>query len=325
MSRIIQFQGQRAAEAHLDNVQLNIDPIVTDLVLGQPGPGEMPGARILKPVTTSAWNFQYRQNDLNRLKRYDTERGMRQPIKTGDFRYSMVSASLKRFSFGTLRDVDELLNAHPSLGLREACGRFSKTIVDMDLERRRRDLLVTAGNYDSGNTLAISAGSEWNSAGGDSKSDVRSMLAVISGKTGLRYNQISVFLSDTSLQAALEDPIFNATRSNWTADTADEQALQRYWGSGPVWSMNPVEADDDGVVSPMYGDVAILYYNSGVAGVDTMDGDLTFGCDFRYNGGVASKPFYNDLVTSWMFPWTAYDYPAITTNFSGALITNCAA
>ena len=27
MSRIIQFQGQRAAESHLDNVQLNIDPI----------------------------------------------------------------------------------------------------------------------------------------------------------------------------------------------------------------------------------------------------------------------------------------------------------
>jgi hypothetical protein len=51
MSRVIQFQGQRAAESHLDNVQLNIDPIVTDLVLGQPGPGEMPGARILKSVT----------------------------------------------------------------------------------------------------------------------------------------------------------------------------------------------------------------------------------------------------------------------------------
>ena len=31
MSRVIQFQGQRAAESHLDNVQLNIDPIVTDL------------------------------------------------------------------------------------------------------------------------------------------------------------------------------------------------------------------------------------------------------------------------------------------------------
>ncbi len=322
MSRVIQFQGQRAAESHLDNVQLNVDPIVTDLVLGQPGPGEMPGARILKNVTAPAWNFQYRQNDKNRLKRYDTERGMRQPIKTADFRYSMVSASLKRFSFGTLRDVDEIQNAHPSLGLREACSRFAKTIVDMDLERRRRDLLVTGANYDSGNTLAIASGSEWNTAGGDSKSDIRSMLAVISGKTGLRYNQIGVFLPDSSLQAALEDPIFIATRSNWTADTADEMALQRYWGSGPVWSMNPVEVDDADDVQPMYGDVAILYYNSGVSGVDTMDGDLTFGVDFTWNGGVASKPFYDEKHTSWMFPWTAYDYPAIVTNFSGALITN---
>lgn len=320
--RVIQFQGQRAAEAHLENVQLNIDPIVTDLVLGQPGPGVMPGERILKPISTQAWNFQYRQNDKERLKRFDTERGMRQPYKTADFRYTMVSAALKRFSFATLRDVDELTNAHPSLGLREACGRFSKTIVDMDLERRRRDLLVASGSYDSGNTLAIGSGSEWNTAGGDSRTDIRSMLAVISGKTGLTYKQISVFLSDASLQAALDDPLFNAARSNYTTDTADEAALQRYWGSGPVWSANPVEVTDAGVVTPMYGDVAILYYNSGVSGVDTMDGDLTFGASFNWNGGVASKPFYKEDITSWMFPWTAYNYPAITTDFAGALITN---
>lgn len=321
---IFDFMGQRALTNPMSDVQMGIDPVLTDIVLGTPQVAAYPGSQILRPITAPAFTFSYNSFGNERFEAIDTERAMRAPIKHGEFRATQETGRLKRFSFGTLRDQDELSNAHPSYGLMEKCAAYSRSIVETDIERRRRDLLVTAANYDTGNTLAIGAGSEWDAAGGDSKADVTAMVNMIASKTGLQPSQLEVFLGFEALQAAKMDPVFNAVRGNYDANMPTVGALQAYWGTGRVWSANPIDVTN-GVVSFMYGDVAIIYYPGDASLYDTSWGDLTFGVDFTWNRGVASKPFYLDQHTSWFFPWTNYSNPAIINNTAGALITNCAA
>ena len=321
--REFSMNGMRAIESPIENVQNGVSPLITDLVLGQPQATFFPGSKILRPITAPNFVFQYSTWGTERLERYETERAMRAPIKHGSFKVDQVPAKLKRFSFGTLRDLDEISNAHPSLSLTEKCTAFSKTIVDMDIERRKRDLLLATGSYAAGNTLAIAGGSEWDTAGGDSKSNIQTVAKAICRKTGLQMEQLSVFLSWEALTAAKLDPIFIASRMNYDASTPTLAALQEYWGVGPVWSANPIEIDENGDLVPMYGDVAIIYYPGNAPDYDTNWGDLTFGVDFKWNKGVASTPFILPQHTSYFFPWTDYANPAIINGNAGGLITNC--
>ena len=133
-----------------------------------------------------------------------------------------------------------------------------------------------------------------------------------------------VFLSLASFEAAKDDPVFLTARHNFDTRIATESVLAEYWGVGGEWTANPVEVAA-GVVTSMYGDVAIIYYPGTGAQMDTGYGDLDFGRTFRYNRGVASRPWYNNEDTTWSFPWTDYALHRITNNASAALITNCAA
>jgi hypothetical protein len=318
------MRGLRAMENPLADGQMGVNPILTDLVLGQPQVLTFPGQRILRPITAPARLFQYEKWGNERLKAFDTERALRADIKHGDFQVTQETSFLKRFSFGVLKDVDELGNAAPNYEMASKSAAFARTIVEMDIERRRRDLLIATSSYASGHVTTLTGGSEWDSAGGDSKSNIRDAAKLICAKTGLQMEQLSVFLTYGALEAAKEDPLFLASRMNFDASTPTVSALQEYWGIGPVWSANPIEADGDSDtdIVAMYGDVAIIYYPGGAAGYDKTWGDLTFGVDFKWNKGVASTPFYLPQKTSWFYPWTDYSNPAIINVNAAALIKN---
>lgn len=319
------LSGYRAIESPLADAQMGVNPILTELVLGQPQVLTFPGQRILRPITAPARLFQYQAWGNERLKAFDTERALRAEIKHGDFRVSQETGFLKRFSFGVLKDQDELANAAPSYGMSEKSSAFSRTIVEMDIERRRRDLLLASSSYAAGHVTTLGAGSEWDAAGGDSKANIRDIGKLICAKTGLQMEQLEVFLTYGALEAAKEDPLFLASRMNYDASTPTVAALQEYWGMGNVWSANPIEADGDSDtdIVAMYGDCAIVYYPGNAAGYDTSWGDLTFGVDFKWNKGVASSPFYIQNRTSWFFPWTDYSNPAIINVNAAGIVKNC--
>lgn len=324
-SGIFTFEGQRVAENPIINVMLGNDALVTELVLGTPQDLRLPGESILPPITVDGYQFKWTKLGVEHLKQIDTERGMRAPIAHGDWRAETEGAILKRFSFRVLKDADEISNAEPSLRIRERSAMLARRIVRLDIERRRRDILMASGTYPVANVLAIAGGSEWNTANGDSRADVRSMVNSIVTSTGVMPEELVVWLSLAAFEAAKDDPVFLAVRSNFTADTPDEVALARYWGVGRVWTSNPVELKDDGTVGAMYSDSALIYWPGTGSAYDTEYGDFRFGATFTWNRGVASTPYYDNTITSWSFPWTDYALPKVITPGAAALITNCAA
>lgn len=315
--------GMRAMPSPLAALQ-TIDPILTELALGQPQMGIMPGAQILKRITAPAMTFQFPRYGVERLKSYDTERSMRAPIKHAEFGVEMESGTLKRFSFSALWDQDELANADGWLNLASRSVEFARGIVEMDIERRRRNLLIDPASYPVGNVVAIGAGNEWGTVGGNFKSNVDTVVAAIIAATGLQRSSLKMFLPNQSLEAAKQDVVFNAARANYNVNPPTIEELRAYVDIGQIWTANPVEADDADVVSPMYPDVAIIYFDGNTPDFGAMNdwGTFTFGVDFTWNKGVASAPWYDPLHTSTHYPWTNYSNPAILTPASGGLITN---
>lgn len=320
------YDGVRATENPIVNVQLGTDPMVTQLVLGQPQAVRFPGMEILRPISVDAWTFKYTVYGKEHLGHFDTRRGMRAPIRHTDWKVSTVTEGLERYSFSTVRDQDELNNAAPSLAVRERSATLSRRIVEMDIERKIRDLLLdSTTGYAANHIITLGAGNEWDDAtNGDSKASIRTLSKQIAVDTGLQPADMHVFLPMAALEAAKDDPTFLAIRANWTSDISDEMALAKYWGVGRVWSANPVEIDTsspDDVVA-MYGDTAIVYYPGDAAGYDTTYGDLHFGATFKWNKGVASTPWYDNKTTSWYFPWTDYAKEAVTNYLCGGLVLN---
>lgn len=322
---VFMIDGARAAENPLINVQLQNDPTITALVLGTPQDLRLPGELILQPIKVDAWQFKWTRLGNEHLEQIDTERGLRAPIKHGDWKASVETDILRRFSFRILKDQDELTNAEPTLNIRERSALLARRIVRLDIERRRRALLLNTASYPGANVKTIASGSEWNTANGDSKSDVREVVSAIVTSTGVMPDEIQCWLSLASFEAAKADPVYMAIRSNWTDTMPDEAALAKYWGIGKITVSNPVELKADKTVGSMYGDCALFWWSGAGSAWDTEYGDFRFGGTFGWNRGVASAPYYDNTTTSWSFPWTDYANPKIITPGAGGLILNCSA
>lgn len=305
-------------------------PLLTDLVLGTPtNTVQVARGGILKNIS-APYEFSYRTIGKERLRRIDTRRNMRQPFGTSDYTYSTSTAKLVRYGHAGEADRDEIAIASNLLRMTEMKYYQARMAVELNIEQVAADLLTTTTNYPATHRLAIGAGSEWDAAGGDSLANVQSMLAVIEDDTGLSRQDLTIFLGAQSARAALSDPVFLARRvytSGANAPTAS--ALADYWGVGKVWSANPVTAEEDGTITRMYSDVAIIYYDGGPTVQQYEDkslvGDLVFGVNFTFNRGVVQPAFYEERNTTWMFPWENWSLPKILNSYAGAIITNCAA
>lgn len=307
--------------------QLNVDYMVTALLEGTPSRRTLPGASIFTNVPVGNWAFQWTRMKNERMRPYEAKRAMRAATRTVDFGWETLEGKLSRYSLAASADTDELNNAHPSLALRQKKASFARMLVEMEMEREKRDLLVTATNYPASHRLAIGAGDEWNTINGDSRDNVRSMADAVGADTGIMLNELTVFLGYEAYQAAIEDPIFLASRSNYNADTPDLAALARFWGVARVWTARPVEFDTEGTtLSDMYGDIAILYPEPSIfnqSDWDTEYGDYVFAVNFAYNKGIAQQAWFDELHTTWYFPYHAYSSPKIVNNTVAAIITNC--
>lgn len=310
----------------MKNVQAGIDPIVTKLVVGAPRRRTFPSQFFMRDIEVDAWNFQYNQYGYEAWEDIDTERAMRAEITTSDAEFQTNVGKLRRFTHALKRDEDELKNAAPSLRLRELLAFQARFKVQMNIERIIRNLITTVTNYPVSHRLAIAGGAEWDAAGGNSRADIREMSQTIASDTGVSIEDVSWFLSELSLTAALSDPIFLAARHNYDTDTPDRMALARYWGVREITSANPIEYTSGGVVSPMYGDVAVGYVkNIDGEDWDTEYGEFDFAVNFKWNRGTALEAWYERKETTWWFPWQDYSNPKIINNKLGAIITNTSA
>lgn len=314
--------GQR--DALIDKVQLNVNPVVTSLVLGTPRRRTMPGMRLLRPVSVDSVNFQYVTFDNKHLQDVDAERAMRAEITSIDWDATTASAKLRRFTKKVKKDKDEIRNAHPSLRIQELSALMARRTVEMSMEKVIRDVVIdtTPGNtYASGHIFNLTNGFD-DPVNGDSKTAVRTAAATISADTGAQIGELSVYLPEISFNAAVDDPLFLEKRGNFSTVLPTAADLAAYWGVKEVWTANPVQASGTGIAA-MYSDIAVVYFDGVGQDFDTEYGELVWGVSFKLNGGVALEAWYDNNTSSWNFPWEDWLLPKITNPKAAALLTNC--
>jgi hypothetical protein len=308
-----------------------VSPIITALVLGQPA---LPGAADLffPRVPVPAPVFQLRQYDLSEFVAAETQRAFSAPYKFEEMTGVLKEASLKRYSFAGRADVDQIkiatgVGGDPKFQMRRAA--IGKRKVDLTREVLAADILSATGTYPAGHTLAISAGSEWNAAGGDSQTDISTASDAILSKTAAARDTLYVGLSSSAFNAALQDPVFKAQRVYTSAAFPGEEDLRRYWGVAKVFHFNPIRSASPAigtVPTSIYSDIAIVYVPTlDAPNFDAENGGMVFGAGFSWNTGVANVPFYDNMTSSWYYPWTDWFDLEVISNGSGFLITNCAA
>jgi len=305
--------------------ELMASPVATNIILGTPHPIALPGLRILprKPVE---WKFRWYEWDKAHLKRRDTERPFGAPFKHDEFHSTFHDDSLKRYSWSSVRDVDEFKIADAPLDLQVKHGVYARMIVDANLERLRRDVILNAA-YPSDQIITLAPGDEFDSATGGAKGPIVELMNLICRRTGWSRNDLEIFMPFDTFEAALADPLFQAERratvNSAKNPTADE--LRAYYGSGPVWTANTLDATDADVVDQTWPDVTIIYGPGQIPEYDTEWGLPVFGRTFGWlKDGVANVPVpmgYPYSATA--YPWTDYQKALILTAGAGGKIINC--
>ena len=125
-------------ENPIESVQLDTDPMITDLVVGTPSRSDYPSSRLAKRITVPSWIFKYTTFGTEHLEDHDTERAMRAELKSSDWEADTATAKLRRFGWSITKDIDEITNAHPTLRIRERSASQAREIVTRDIETRLR-------------------------------------------------------------------------------------------------------------------------------------------------------------------------------------------
>lgn len=316
------------------NFQLNIDVPITGLVKGHPKLVTMLGEQICRAIEVPTYNFSYLVFNAARFIDKDSERAMRANFQTSGRTFDTEAAKLVRHGWASLADRDELINADAAqaalgipLNVRAKYATLARDIVDMSLEVKRAALIVAGSSYSSSSPdldVTLAGASEWDSAGGDSRVDIRALADTLAAANSLQIEHIEVFLTHKSFKAAQDDPTFIAARVNQSTETAGADELRSYWGVGRVTVGDGYNSTDGVTLTSLYGEVAILKVMQNLSEYDSREGELDSFVRFLWSrgAGIAVQPFFEKMMTSWVFPWEAWENAKTVNTKTAAIIRN---
>jgi hypothetical protein len=314
-----------------------LDPLVTDVVVSQPIRRMWFGEELFRQVRPKAIRFQYKVfGDEHRIVK-DARRALRAPIQSSERKVQLVPAQMERYSWATVRDVAELDNADATASLtggmslldRTLLAADSRIVVRLSIESARAAVVLDPASYSSSPDLddTLSSGSEFNDAtNGDSRVAVRSMASRLAGANGVSSLDLEAMITNETHDAIQEDPAFITYRSNGgnTASPTLEE-IAKYWGIGSVGLSDAYEFIPGTGQASLYGDILVLRIKKSLSAqydrnTGTGDSFVRFAWD-----GHARTAYYLDDITSWKFPWEAWELPVMVDPLAAAIIRNTAA
>lgn len=310
-------------------------PVISRAVLelGQPQSGAWPGTTLAPTVNQDTWIAEWFDRDReDHMVTLDNEGvwafGTKMPtIETSiNFRQTQMT---RRGAAGKIDDdLISIARRGSGFDLALELGLLAREVVELTVEEVVANLLTTPANY-AGNSTDL-AGSEWDAAGGDSLTDVDTVVdTLIAGNPGIGREHIHAVLTGQAKEAAYRDVAWAAARGGIEVNRPSTvEAIRNYWGIGRV-SWFDVHSKAAGAArfsaTSLYGDVAIFFVDTTLPGVPlrAQHGSFVFARRFSYTGGTARRsPFFREEFNSFFFPWVSYDHPQIINPGSGFLLEN---
>lgn len=338
----LSFPGIRARSLSQGDLTANfgggVNIPVREILLGQPSPIRYLGDDLFRPIP-AAWNFQYYKYGVENRALKSAERPMRAVIQASDARIDSVTGKLRRYTWASVYDMDEIAIANEAaravglpLNIQAKGARDARMIVNLAVEKARSVVALASASYSSSPDLddTLASGSEWDDpTNGDSRTSIRSMASRIAAANNVQIENIDVYLTHASFEAAQNDPVLLA-KLQYTggAITPDAATLAKYWGVGNVFvgdaHYNTTGAL--GAMTSMYGDVAILRVSRDLPQYDTTEGALDSFVAFQWSGPSGPlAPWLEEENSSWYFPYQAYEQAVTVNTAACGIIRNCKA
>lgn len=301
------------------------DGFTTALVVGQQTGRQGVAEEIFRPIGVDNVAFEYPTWNDEHLRQYNTLRGESQPYRHSDVEVSTTAAKLKRRSWAALQDIRTMRNATPSLRLSVKMAGLARRIVMMSEEFEVALLLNTTGTYTA--TTTITGGNEWDTANGAPLSDVQTAVDAICAATGLQPSDLKLMLTQTSWLALRNSPAYRgeAQYIKGAAGLTLEDA-RSFFGVGEVIVRNLIGlAAGATAVAPLYTDKAIVWAPGDEGDYDTEYGQARFAVRFGMNDGVATPPYFEESISSWVWPFDREGLYSVVNASAGYLILNTAA
>lgn len=313
--------GQLQAAA-VDTHQVVV-PMSTAIELGTPqvSMARWFGQIVMPELPRQTWKVQVPSWGDEHLDVYETERGWGADRERADFVLATVEYEMERHGLENGVDVDLLTIVDAGFRLQFRAVNFSRNGVDLSLERRKAILLGETTNYAASHTVDLT-GSEWNAAGGDSKSDIEAGITQLeSANPGFHRRHMRLALTEDAWAAAQEDPTWLAIRANFTDIHPDPvEAYRQYLGVLSVDVGDANVRNAAGTVVSMWGQIAILWIDPTVVGeLDDEWGTAVFSRLHVGQQQVFGPYFENRNTTQW-WPYDRRMLPILHNNDAAYLM-----
>ena len=318
--------GVRAENGLATQWNLGQDTLVSGIVRGTPFDQVFPGDMILPNVPTQGMSYLYPVLGLEHLELKDTARGLRAETHESSRSVTYATGTVQRDSWKVPVDVAEIAAAggvpgRPSFNLRRDNAFLARQIVKTAIEWKKRNLLVTPGNYAVSYDLSA-LGAQWGPTGtGD---PFVQLWTAITAMGSVQPSDLSLYVSRKALLGFFQSPVWRSTRAGTSAALSNDPSIElmrSFLGIKSIWTSNPTVANTAGGQDSMYDNVAILYLDTNL-GLNSRFGNYVPGKTFVWNDGVSAQSWYDENRTSWYESWNEWSGPVIIDNTKMILFTN---
>lgn len=301
----------------------------------------LPQARVVDPVLTTVAQG-YRNADLvgfslfpqvpvdlrggkvivfgkEAFKTYRTARSPGSAVKRIQIAYGSDSYALESHSLAAVVpwEIGHEAQSYPGIDLTSVSVQAVMQSMLLELELQQAKLATTAGNYATDNKLTLSGTSQWSSSSADPIAAIDSAREAIRSATGVYPNTL---LFGPTAWKAFKNNAAVTDRIKYTQRALVTEAIAANLVEIPnVVVGKGVAAADDGTMSDIWGNYAILAYTA----IGAMNAaQPSYGYTYRLRGNPSvDQPHYDPDTKSWIYPVTDERIPVQTGFDAGFLFS----
>ena len=235
-----------------------IDPILSNIALGYKN-SEFVGGIVCPRVPVQISGGQVLQFGkeafmARNLRRAPGARMHRIDLGYLGEKYALVQDGVEgKVPFEWLRDAAIV----PGIDLGTRAVNLTMRVLTLGLEIEQANLVTNAGLYDGNHTVVLSGGSKWSDpVNSNPVADVDAAKEAIRASVGVYPNLLT--LGPMVFNALKNHPKIKDQFKYTSADSITEDMLAKYFNMGKVVVGRAVSADDQGTMSDVWGNMALL-------------------------------------------------------------------
>lgn len=295
-----------------------IDPILSSVALGYRN-ATLVGSSLFPRVPVMVSGGQILEFGKESFRLYNARRAPGANTKRISVGYqgkpfALVQDALEGLvAFEHMRDANRV----PGVNLGSKAVNTTMRALELALEYEQAQIARAAGNYDADHKIDLAA-AKWTADANNPNSDIDTGKSAIADTIGIEPNVL--VLSKSAFYAA-KNNAFVVERFKYTSkESITAEMLANLWDLERVVVGKTVSADDNDVMSPIWGNDAILAY---VPTVTSGAEEPSYGYTYTMEGHPLVEQAYQDRnAKSWIYPVTYERKPVLTGITAGYLLQN---